>query len=56
MMVGAQQIEELNLNEFLIRFLDKRGILKADDRCLGQLGSGKIVKLLVNSGYEAEDK
>ena len=22
MMVGAQQIEELNLNEFLIRFLD----------------------------------
>ena len=50
--MGAQQIEELNLNEFLIRFLE---ILKANDRCLGQLGSGKIVKLLVNSGYEAED-
>ena len=56
-MVGAQQIEtELNLNKFLIRFLDKRGILKADDRCLGQLGSHKIVKLLLNSGYEAEAK
>ena len=55
-MVGAQQIEELNSNEFLIRFLDLEEILKADDRCLGQLGSGKNVKLLVNNGYEAEDK
>ena len=59
-MVGAQQIKTgLNLKEFLIIFLEggpKRGILKADDRCLGQLRSRKIVKLLVNSGYEAEDK
>ena len=55
-MVGAQQIErELNLNKFLTRFLNfKRRILKADDRCLGQLGARKIVN--VNGGYDTEDK
>jgi len=43
----TQQIEtELSLNEFLTR----RRILRVANRLLGQLGSHKIVKLLVNGG------
>ena len=46
MMVGAQYRTKLK------RVLDKNPRLRGGDKCLGHLGSRKIVKLLVNGGYE----